>query len=566
MKVTEIIADMLKQNGIDHIFALPGGVTPFLFEEFYKRPDDFTAIITRHEGTAAVMADMYGRMTGKPGVLIGQGLWIATNGGYGIAESYFAGVPMLVLTEYSDWNGVNHHAPYQSGTGEYGTVDIRNIFKSFSKYTAEANSPGELLYAIQLAIKHATSGRPGPAVVIAKWNVMLAAMDSLADVTPPLYPLQGYLKVKPPCIAKSDADLIATMLLEAKDPVMICGRGAYASKALDEVLEITELLGMPVATSYMGKAIIPEVHDLALGVMGPLGQDIANKKIHDADVLFVVGSALAPENTMDGSPILIDPLRQKIIHIDIDSRNAGWTFPIAIGITSDAKLAVRQIIESIKERNTGIDVQTRITALAELKADPSMKFFYSKFFTNDTEPLAPERVLKEVNDLIREEDMIVLDAGNNRMWFTKLFKSKRAGQIYGLGGAAGMAYGPNAVLTAALLHKTGRAICIAGDGGMMMTLYNFETIKQYKLDPIIVVFNNNCFGNPRDYLSLKGRKLCDYEASDFGRIATAMGLKGVRCNSIDEFHKEFNGALIREGATVIDVVIKNANHLRIRTR
>ncbi|TFH27925.1 MAG: thiamine pyrophosphate-binding protein, partial [Promethearchaeota archaeon] len=326
MKVTEVIADMFKQNGIDHIFALPGGVTPFLFEEFYKRPNDFTSIITRHEGTAAVMCDMYGRMTGKQGVLIGQGLWIATNGGYGIAESYFAGIPMIVLTEYSDWNGVNHHAPYQSGTGEYGTADIRNIFKSYSKYTAEANSPEELIYAIQLAIKHATTGRPGPAVVIAKWNVMLASFNSLAEATPPLYPLQGYLKVKPPCIAKSDADYIGKMLVEAEDPVMICGRGVFASKAIDEVLEIAELLGMPVATSYMGKSCIPEVHDLALGVMGPLGQELANMRIHDADVLFVVGSALAPENTMDGNPKLIDPLRQEIIHIDIESRNAGWTF------------------------------------------------------------------------------------------------------------------------------------------------------------------------------------------------------------------------------------------------
>ena len=103
--------------------------TPFLFEEFFKRPMDFTTVVARHEGAAAVMADMYGRMTGKPGLLVGQGIWMGTNGGFGIVESYFAGIPLVVITEYSDWYGINHHGPYQSGTGEYGTVDLRNLIQ-----------------------------------------------------------------------------------------------------------------------------------------------------------------------------------------------------------------------------------------------------------------------------------------------------------------------------------------------------------------------------------------------------------------------------------------------------
>ena len=211
------------------------------------------------------------------------------------------------------------------------------------------------------------TGRPGPAVVIAKWNVMLASVDTMSDADPPLWPTDGYLRVNPPSISQKDAKIIAEKLINAKNPVMMCGRGTFASKAQEEVLEIAELLGMPVATSYMGKGIIPETHDLALGTTGALSQLLANEKIAEADVIFVVGSALAPDNTMNCSPDFIDPIRQKIIQIDIESRNAGWTYPIDIGVTSDAKLALQEIIRVIKEKKPKIDVKARIKDLVNAK-------------------------------------------------------------------------------------------------------------------------------------------------------------------------------------------------------
>jgi acetolactate synthase-1/2/3 large subunit len=562
--VYEIVADMLSENGLDHIFALPGGVTPKLIEECHMRNHEFTTIIARHEGAAAVMCDMYARMTGKPGVLIGQGLWMATNGGFGIAEAFLAGVPMVIISEFSDWDGVNHQAPYQCGTGEYGTVNLPNVYRAFTKYTGIANNPGELLYALQLAIKHAVSGRPGPAAVLCKWKVMITALEHLRDVEPPLYPLAGLLKVNPPCISKADTIKIANMLENAKNPVMICGRGVQAAKAHAEVREIAEMLGMPVACSYMGKSSLEETHDLALGHMGALGQKLANRKIREADVIFVVGSALAPDNTKGCSAEFIDAISQKIIQIDIDPHRAGWTYPIALGVTSEAKFALTEIISELKNRNLKIDATARVNDLLKLKEDPENEWFYSDAYEKEDVPLYPEKVVNILNRIIREEDLMIVGGGNARMWVTKLFKTKRAGQFYGAGGAAGMAWTSSAVATAALLHKNGRVFGVIGDGSMLMALYNLSTLRQYNLPATIIVFNNNCYGNVRDFMTSKGRDFCDYHEENFSDIAKALGVQGYRTTTEEEFEKAVQESFDFDGPVVIDMLVKPAPHSRIK--
>ena len=564
LKIVELVADMLAQSGVDMVFGLPGGSTPFLFEELYKRSNQFKTVLTRHEAAATVMADVYARITRKPGIVIGQGVWMATNGGFGLAEAYLAGSPVVLITEFSDWYGLNQQAPYQVGTGEYGAIDLLNIYKSFSKYTTQANTPGELLYGIQLALKHATTGRPGPAVVISKWNVMMGVLKETDTIEPPSYPLSGYLKVSPPCISSTDAKTIADLLLQASRPVMICGRGIHTSQAYQEVQELAELIGLPVTTSYMGKGSIAETHPLALGSMAALGQKLANERIKQADVILVVGSCLSPENTNNCKKDFIDPTRQQIIQIDIEARNAGWTFPVFLGITSDAKLALQAIISQLKQSNNKIDVQQRIHEIQAAKNLPAMEWFTSKFAISDELPLAPERVVKAINKLMREDDLLILDGGNNRMWFTKLFQTKKAGQLIGPGGAAGMSWAASAAIGAAFVYNRGKVIAAIGDGGLLMALYNFETIKQYKLPLILVVFNNSCLGNVRDFLTRKGQTVCEYDEINFANIAQIMGLKGVRVDTVEQLQIAFQEALNSEAAVIIDVVVKPASHIRIR--
>ena len=333
-RANEQITDVLIEAGIDHVFGIPGGGTVPIWDALFDKQDKIRVLLTRHEQTASCMADMYGRMTGKPGVLMGQGAFIASNGSFGIMESYLSGSPMLVLTDTSD-GGFSQHGNYQSGTGEYGSFDIVGILRSISKYVTYAVTAEEAVKGVQLAIKHARSGRPGPACVVMRNSAVTGEIDP--QQPPRIHHTAGYLRGSPGAPPAEDIEQASRLLLQAAYPVLIAGNGVHGSRAYGELQELAELLGIPVATSYKGKSTFPEVHPLALGMMGTFGRKVANDVIADADLLLVAGCSLSPTDTKRETPQLIDASRQQILQIDIDPRNLGWTYPVAMGLVGDLK-------------------------------------------------------------------------------------------------------------------------------------------------------------------------------------------------------------------------------------
>jgi len=559
-KAAEIITDILVDAGIDHVFGMPGGATMFIFDALFDKQDKIRTVLARHEGAAACMADMYGRLTGKPAVLMGQGAWIGSNGAFGIMEAFMAGSPMLVIADISDWAGLKQQGVYQGTSGEYGAIDLPSIMRSMTKYTTVANSPSEFAYGVQLAIKHATTGRPGPACVLVRWNVTTTEIE-MDQIHPKLYPIEGHTRVSPPCISKDDADTIADMLIGAADPVMISGRGVHISRAYDEARELAELLGMPVATSYMGKSTIAETHDLALGTMGNIGQGAANAKIVGADVLLAIGTGLSPENTRMLSPDFINPERQKIIHIDIDGRNAAWTLPVALGAVSDAKLALRAIIDSIKAKAPRIDTTKRLEDLKKVKEENN--FFACDYFTSDNKPIEPERIVNDLNSTIGEDDLLVLDCGNSRMWFAKHFRSKKAGQVVAPGGVAGLGWGVSAALAAQMIQPDRKVVSVAGDGSMMMMLHTLETAKQYRLPLTYVVLNNSCLGNVMDFQAPDRRIATEYDEPNFAGIAQAIGCKGLKIEDPADLKPALKAAIDSDRPALIDVTTSKEAHFRL---
>ena len=435
------------------------------------------------------------------------------------------------------------------------------MMKGMTKFTTYAANASELIHGTRLAIKHAVTGRPGPTCVMMRMAIAGAADLETEDIHPKLYPFEGYLNTPPPCISAEDADRAADMLIQAKNPVMIAGTGIHRSGAHKEVAALAELLGMPVATSYMGKSAIRETHDLSVGTMGIIGQKCANEVIMEADVILAAGTCLAPDNTKMMSSGYINPEGQKIIQIDIEALNTGWTYPVAMGIQSDAGLALRKIMGCIRNKSTVPDVQQRIDNVKQKKTDAS--FFSDPAMLSDDVPIAPERVVRELNDLIGEDDRIVLDAGNNRMWMAHHFKTKSAGQIIAAGGAAGVGYGLGATLAAQLVSPEKRVVGVCGDGGMMMHLYVMEMAKEFKLPVTYVVMNNACLGNVMDYKA-PGRQIATkYTRVDFARIARGFGIMGVRVDDPSDIRKALHDAFELDEPAVVDISITDYAHFKL---
>src|SRR6476646_9377295 len=212
-----LVARVLAEAGIEYVFGISGGHTGRIVSGLSQVQNQVRMVTVREESLGGVMAEVYGRLTRRPGVLLGQGPWVLGNGLIGTLEAHLSGSPMLLLTDFSDAPRFSLHAPYQQATGDYGSWDARRAFSGVTKHVMQAHDPIAAVQATQLAIKHALAGQPGPVAV-------LYSHDSLAgsvapDSQPALYPTRHYLPSPPPPAETRQVEAAAAALLAAQKPV-----------------------------------------------------------------------------------------------------------------------------------------------------------------------------------------------------------------------------------------------------------------------------------------------------------------------------------------------------------
>jgi acetolactate synthase I/II/III large subunit len=198
----EAIVRVLEQAGIDAVFGMPGGWTVPLFDALAAHRDTIRTVLVREEARAGVMAEVYGRMTGRPGVAIGQGAFLV-HASIGAIEALLSCSPMVLLSELSDSAPFSQHGPYQSGTGDYGSWDARAVFGGMTKAVYVARTPTEGVHAVQLGIKAALAGTPGPVAVLFHSDALRGQVGP--DARPPLYELAPYLR---PRASLADPELV----------------------------------------------------------------------------------------------------------------------------------------------------------------------------------------------------------------------------------------------------------------------------------------------------------------------------------------------------------------------
>ena len=549
---SELIVQCLEEAGVEYVFGIPGGGTGQIYNLLYGKEDRIKTILVRHEQVAAIMADAYGRATGRPAAIMGQGLFIGSNATFGIMEAMLSSSPMLIITDTSD-GGVAFHAANQSGAGEYGSIDLPTIFKTMTKYTSLATSPKEAVLGTQLAIKHATSGRPGPACVVMR----SAAIGGEVDVESPpfVHNTAGYLNTAKPQSAPQDIQRAVAILSQSRRPVMVAGNGVHLSKSHGQLQELAEMWGMPVATSYKGKSAIAETHPLSLGMVGVYGQDAANSVVGDADTVVVVGAKLTPQDTVRERPSVFDPTRQKIIQIDIDDRNAGWTFPLELGLIGDAGSIMSQLVEASRQAasDTSAARQEWTGGLSKRKQD--LAFYEDPEMHRDSSPVTPQRLVALLQQNLPPETVFALDAGNNRTWMAHFFKSQQANTFFCPGGTAGMGWGLPAAVALKLVYRDRPVVCVTGDGGYMMTVNAISTALQYDLPILCFVFNDGALGMVRQHQA-EGRYIAsEFFPTDNASVARGFGAFGVQVSDSRDLPDAIRAAQASGLPAVVDVLI-----------
>lgn len=547
------IVDTLLDCGADHAFTLPGLGITWMLDEFHAARERLRVVLTRSEQIASVMAQTYGKLTGRPGVFMGQGPFASSTGAFGILEAQFSGSPMVVLTDTSCYDGFGMYGVYQTMTGDYGAADVRTVLGTMTKYCAYATEPHEAVYGLQLAFKHAQLPRMGPAALVLKTPIIRREMPEQRRVN--LYPSAGYLAHTAACPDAEAVARLAALLAQARHPVIVAGQGTQTPAARALLAEIASAAGIAVATSYNGKGVIDETSPVAVGMLGTWGSRAANRMLGRADVVLALGASLGPDYLRFRDEGLIDPARQRLAQVDVDPRHAGWVYPVELAITGDAT----DVMHMLKTLPLGQERRAqRLAAIAENNAEYGFGVLPPTVAAAGTLHYAD--LVRVLDRTLTPQDMLVLDAGNNRIWVTTQLRLRTPGQLVVPGGIGGMGWGLPAAAATRLVHRDRHVICLIGDGGAAMTLSTLATCVQEQMPITVIVANNQGLGMVRD--NMKERRIAvDFSQMDFATIARGMGCHGIRVDRADALGDAIAASreTVREGrTTVIDVAIDPA--------
>ncbi len=543
----EAVVRVFEEAGIEFVFGMPGGEMGVIYDALANHRDRIRSVLVREEGLGAVMAEIYGRLTGRPGVVMGQAAWMLTNSGVGILEGFLAGSPMLVLADLTDSAPFSHHAPYQAGTGDYGTWDARNTIAGYTKQVFVAYDGVQAVQQTQLAIKHATSGTPGPVAVLYHSRSLAETVGPAS--TPRLYSTAPYLVQHRPGATAEAIGAAVDRIERASRPVVIAGNGVRVGHAQAELRAFAETLDLPVTTSASGKGVFPETHRLALGLYGTFGLEAANAVVADADLVIAVGTRLGSSDTANENPALLDPARQTFLQVDIDPRHASWGIPAAQALIGDAGAVLRQLTDAARDREVRPRESGRKRAEEAHRAHASWDTTES---ASTARPIAEPRVMRDLHLALPDDAIIACDAGENRLFMQHHFRVKDGMEYLQPAAVGGMGYAIPAALAAKLIYPGRTVVAVCGDGGFGVAMNGMLTAIEERIPIVVVVLNNGMLGwvyhgQSQPIASRLG-------GFDHAAIARAMGCEGFRVEDPEDLVRTVAAAVACGKPAVVDVI------------
>jgi len=539
MKGSEILIEKLKENGVKTIFGYPGGVLLPFYDALCE--SDIEHILVRHEQAAAHAADGYARASGKVGVCLATSGPGATNVTTGVATAHMDSSPIVVLTGQVPTNAI--------GTDMFQEVDTIGITMPISKHNYQPRTPERIAEDVDKAFYIASTGRPGPVVIDLPRNALEEIVS--ADNITVNKDIPGYKPTKKGNIKQIRKAI--DVINNSKKAIIVAGGGAILSNCSNELLEFANLTNIPISTTLMGKGIIPENHELSMGMIGMHGIQTTNTALTQCDCLIAVGCRFSDRSVSNASKFAPNAT---IIQIDVDPAEIGKTIHIDIPIVGDAKLVLEEFINQIDNPNQDNWTKT----LTQKKINNEENISYNQI------PLKPQQTIKEIMEAVTPETIVTTDVGQNQMWMAHYYKTHNPRTFLSSGGLGTMGFGLPAAMGAQFAKPDENVLAICGDGGFQMVSQELATIKENDLPVVVCILNNRYLGMVAQLQKLFNDHVYQTKLTptpDFVKLADAYGLKGQRVEKPGELKESIQEAFKAREATVIDVVIDEKELLPI---
>jgi len=534
MKGSDLFVKCLENEGVEYIFGVPGEETIDLTDSLSRSKIKF--IVTRHEQSAAFMADVYGRITHKPGVCLatlGPG---ATNLITGIADAQLDKAPLVAITGQSGLEKT-HKESHQY-------IDIVTMFKQVTSWNSKVTRSDFIPEIVRKAFDISID-RPGA--------VHIELPEDVAKEESPKKPL--FKKNPPHMVMHDERDLkkAAGMIKESSMPVILAGNGVFRGDAANELRRFVRSYGLPVVTTFMGKGAVPADDEHYLGSMGIKDRDHIMCGLEMADLVITVGYDYVEYSPRSWNP----DGSKKIIHIHSDHPETDESYIPDLMLPGDIKQTLfkleqqcdfkREISERFKT------VRSRMRAeLEDYKDDLSF-------------PVKPQKIIYDIRECLSRNDILVSDVGAHKLWVGRLFPAYEPNTVFISNGLASMGFGLPAAITASFLMPERKVVAVAGDGGFLMNLQDLETAVRLGCNFVVVIFNDSKYG------LIEWHEKKQFEQSigtsftnpDFVKLAESFGAKGMKIESAEELQPRLREALDSGGVWILDVEVDYSENIKL---
>jgi len=524
MKASDLFVRQLEEEGVEYIFGLPGEENLDFLESI--RMSKIKLIVTRHEQTAAFMAATYGRLTGKAGVCfstLGPG---ATNLVTGVAHAQLIGAPLISISGQKAVRG-NKQARFQ-------LIDIVSLMRPITKEAVSIVDPGAIPTVLRNAFKLAQAERPGAVHIELPEDVAESRSDSQ---------VQKRGLVRRPAPDPKSILRAAELINKSKNPLIILSSGANRNLITRQLMQFIEKTGIYAVHTQMGKGVVSDASEYSLFATGIHRRDYINCGIDLADVIITIGY-----NIVEYPPFVWNrDLDKKIINIDFTEAEVDAYYDPDIEVIGDISCTLRQLGELITGKKSGATFKTVRDFL-----DRKLTLQFKK-----QHPLTPQEVVWHVREVLSHEDILTLDNGIYKLWFSRLYRTFKPNTFLLDNALATMGAGFPAGIAAKIVRPDRNVLAVVGDGGFMMNSRELETALRYDLPLVILLLNDNAFGFIKWEQQNKGFQNfgLEYKNPDFVKYAESYGAVGMKVKQGDNLSDMLRKAFLLKTVVLIECPI-----------
>lgn len=540
MKASDLFLKCLEANGVDTIFGVPGEENADLMISLLDSPIQF--IVCRHEQSAAFMANMYGHLTGKPGVCLatlGPG---ATNLITGVANANMDRAPVIAILGQASTHRL-HKESHQN-------MDAVSMYRPVSKWSVTVREPDVIPEVISKAFKLSMERKPGA--------VVIELPEDIAKIDTDVTPICSKTTQLNQCADPEEIVKALKLIEKAKAPILLLGAGCVRGKCDEAIAEFVKKTGIFGATTFMGKGSLSAKSDRSLYCVGLGMKDIAIEAFDKADLVICAGYDLVewpPDHWNEGCD-------KNIIHIDtipaeVDSKyipnvellgNIKATFEMLnAGLTEDHK----------KDPKLFSNIRDRITKELE------------EYVEDDAFPMKPQRILSDIRSVLREDDILISDVGAHKMWVARQYPTYHSNTCFISNGFCSMGGAMPGAFTAKRLFPEKNVVALCGDGGFIMSIQALPTAVREKVPFTVVVWEDNFYGLIKwkqeaayekfSHVNLENPNLVD--------VAKGFGCHAVQINKVHEFKTALEKALkTKDKPNVIIVPVDYEENMKLTKR